>query len=446
MSRLKIRTKIMLLFTLLSAVLLGALVPTVYSSVAASLRQTLQARLQMAMSQVISSVEIQNGKLHMDLEELDVKGSVHMCIAGRDGALLYDSGNAGWLSEAGLESGEGYISHGGRQWAVRTQKYEIGDAEITIMAASSTEYVDNSLRDLVLLLLVLAPVYLAFSALGSYFLAKRAMKPVRQITQAAQIIGNGELSRRITSVKTKDEVGELSETINEMLDRLEASFQRERQFTSDASHELRTPLAVISACAEDALGSAAPDCRESMETIRDEAERMTRIISQLLMLARGYEGSMHLEPEQIAMRDMLDSVCDELKDSAAARQIRLHNGISADICITADQSLMTQLMVNLIGNAIKYGRDGGNVWLDAAAGEEEVRITVADDGTGISDEDLPRIFERFYRTDSARDRSGFGLGLSIAKWIVELHRGVINVKSSLGHGTSFEIILPSPAK
>lgn len=107
---------------------------------------------------------------------------------------------------------------------------------------------------------------------------------------------------------------------------------------------------------------------------------------------------------------------------------------------------MTQLMVNLIGNAIKYGRDGGNVWLDAAAGEEEVRITVADDGTGISDEDLPRIFERFYRTDSARDRSGFGLGLSIAKWIVELHRGVINVKSSLGHGTSFEIILPSPAK
>ena len=106
MGRLKIRTKIMLLFTLLSAVLLGALVPTVYSSVAASLRQTLQARLQMAMSQVISSVEIQNGKLHMDLEELDVKGSVHMCIAGRDGALLYDSGNAGWLSEAGLESGE----------------------------------------------------------------------------------------------------------------------------------------------------------------------------------------------------------------------------------------------------------------------------------------------------------------------------------------------------
>ena len=313
MKKFKIRTKIMLLFTMLSAILLGALVPTVYSSVAASLRQTLQARLQMAVSQVISSVEIQNGKLHMDLEELDVKGSVHMCIVDKDGVLLYDSGNASWLSGAGLENGEDYIAHDGRQWAVQTQRYEIGDVEMTVMAASSTEYVGNSLRNLVLLLLVLAPVYLAISAFGSFLLAKRAMNPIRQITQAAQVIGSGELSRRITGVETKDEVGELSETINEMLDKLEASFQRERQFTSDASHELRTPLAVISACAEDALGSNAPDSRESLMTISEEAERMTKIISQLLMLSRGYEGRLHLDPERIALREMLDSVCDELK-------------------------------------------------------------------------------------------------------------------------------------
>ena len=442
MKKLKIRTKIMLLFTMLSAILLGALVPTVYSSVAASLRQTLQARLQMAVSQVISSVELQNGKLHMDLEELDVKGSVHMCIVDKDGVLLYDSGNAGWLSGAGLENGEDYIAHDGRQWAVQTQRYEIGDVEMTVMAASSTEYVDNSLRNLVLLLLVLAPVYLAISAFGSFLLAKRAMNPIRQITQAAQVIGNGELSRRITGVETKDEVGELSETINEMLDKLEASFQRERQFTSDASHELRTPLAVISACAEDALGSNAPDSRESLMTISEEAERMTKIISQLLMLSRGYEGRLHLDPEQIALRDMLDSVCDELKDSATEKQIRLHNGISNEVFITADQSLMTQLMVNIIGNAIKYGRNGGNVWLGAVMLDDGIHITVADDGIGISNEDLPRIFERFYRTDSARDRSGFGLGLSIAKWIVELHRGAINVKSRLGHGTTFEIVIP----
>lgn len=327
MKKLKIRTKIMLLFTLLSAILLGALVPTVYSSVKASLRQTLQARLQMAVSQVISSVELQNGKLHMDLEELDIKGGVHMCIVDRDGGLLYDSGDAGWLSGAGLGDGEGYIAHDGRQWAVQTQRYEIGDVEMTVIAASSTEYVDNSLRNLVLLLLVLAPIYLAISAFGSFLMAKRAMKPIRQITQSAQIIGGGELSRRITGVETKDEVGELSETFNEMLDRLEDSFQRERQFTSDASHELRTPLAVISACAEDALGRKATDCCESLMTIREEAERMTKIISQLLMLSRGYEGRLHLDPEQIALRDMLDSVCDELKDSVSEKQIRMHNGV-----------------------------------------------------------------------------------------------------------------------
>ena len=256
------------------------------------------------------------------------------------------------------------------------------------------------------------------------------MKPIRQITQAAQVIGSGELSRRITGVETEDEVGELSETFNEMLDRLEDSFRRERQFTSDASHELRTPLAVVSACAEDALGSNASDSRESLMTIREEAERMTKIIPQLLMLSRGYEGRIHLEPEQIALREMLGSVCDELKDSASEKQIRLHNGAADGMLILADQSLMTKLLVNLIGNAIKYGRRGGNVWLDAEARDDGTHITVADDGIGISDEDLPQIFERFYRADSARDRSGFGLGLSIAEWIVELHRGKINVKGS----------------
>lgn len=231
-----------------------------------------------------------------------------------------------------------------------------------------------------------------------------------------------------------------------MLDRLEDSFQRERQFTSDASHELRTPLAVISACAEDALGRKATDCCESLMTIREEAERMTKIISQLLMLSRGYEGRLHLDPEQIALRDMLDSVCDELKDSASEKQIRMHNGVTGGAFITADQSLITQLMINLIGNAIKYGRRGGNVWLDAAVRDDGTHITVADDGIGVSDEDLPRIFERFYRADSARDRSGFGLGLSIAKWIVEMHRGAINVQSSLGHGTTFEVVLPPDVK
>ena len=158
MKKLKIRTKIMLLFTLLSAILLGALVPTVYSSVAASLRQTLQARLQMATSQVISSVELQNGRLHMDMEELDVRSSVQMCIVDKNDVLLYDSGNAAWLSGEGLGDGEDYVVHEGRRWAVQTQGYEIGDVEMTVMAASSTEYVDNSLRNLVLLFLVLAPV------------------------------------------------------------------------------------------------------------------------------------------------------------------------------------------------------------------------------------------------------------------------------------------------
>jgi signal transduction histidine kinase len=169
---------------------------------------------------------------------------------------------------------------------------------------------------------------------------------------------------------------------------------------------------------------------------------MTKIISQLLMLSRGYEGRCHFEPDDICLYEMAASVAEELKGSAEDAQIAVHNDIPKELTLRADQSLMTQLFVNLIGNAIKYGSAGGNVWLNADQRDGFVKIEVSDDGIGISEEDKSHIFERFYRADKARDRSGSGLGLAIVKWIVELHGGTIEVKSSVGHGTTFSFALP----
>lgn len=221
---------------------------------------------------------------------------------------------------------------------------------------------------------------------------------------------------------------------------LERSFERERQFTSDTSHELRTPVAVISACAEELeAGLSAGEAAQSLAAIRRESARMNKIISQLLMLTRGYEGRIHLEKETLEFRNLVGSVMEELSESAAASEIRLLNQVPQGCTIFADQSLLTQLLINLIGNSIKYGMMGGKVTVRATASETGCTFTVSDNGIGMQPEELDHIFERFYRADKARDRSGFGLGMPIVKWIVELHGGDIRVASEAGKGTQVTV-------
>ena len=260
--------------------------------------------------------------------------------------------------------------------------------------------------------------------------------------RAAEQISAGDLSRRIAGIATRDEVQELADTFNTMLVRLQDSFKRERQFASDASHELRTPIAVISACAEE-LHSAASN-GENAETLavsQKESARMSKIISQLLLLTRGYEGRYHLKKEELDLCETVGSVLDELTENAAASHIRLYNLVPAGSVLFADQSFMTQLLIDLAGNSIKYGVPGGKIAVGAVCGPDGCALTVYD-GIGIQPEELPHIFERFYRADKARDRSGSGLGLSIVQWIVELHGGQIDVRSEHGKGSEVAVTLP----
>ena len=166
---------------------------------------------------------------------------------------------------------------------------------------------------------------------------------------------------------------------------------------------------------------------------------MHSIIAQLLALTRGYEGKYRLEREEVPLRDMVADVLAELTEEAAANEISLTEQVPEEIRLSADQSLMTQLLLNLVENGIKYGKPGGTVAVRAAEQDGHILLTVRDDGIGIEEKDLPRIFDRFYRADRARDRSGSGLGLSIVKWIVELHGWSIQAASKTGQGTVFTI-------
>ena len=276
-----------------------------------------------------------------------------------------------------------------------------------------------------------------------YLLAKRAIRPIADITRTAEAISAGDLSKRIAEPSARDEVQELAITFNTMLDRLQESFQRERQFTSDASHELRTPVAVISACAEELAGEPlSGDGRETLEAVQKESQRMNKIISQLLVLTRGYEGRYRLEKERLPLREAVGSVLEELAEPATAQGISLFNQVPAEIEVWADQSLLTQLLINLVGNAVRYGTKGGWVIIRASQEREDCVLTVSDNGIGMSPEELEHIFERFYRADKARDRSGSGLGLSIAQWIVHLHGGEITAQSQPGKGSQFTVELP----
>ncbi len=293
------------------------------------------------------------------------------------------------------------------------------------------------------LLAFLIPGYLILAAISSYILAKRTLQPVHQITMAAKSIKDGDLSGRIDGVFSHDEVGELADTINQMISELDFAFRRERQFTSDASHELRTPMTVINACVEDALYTDDETIiRENLRIIQTENQRMRKMLSQLLMLSRGYEGRCHIEPEKIYPREMVDSVAEALTAEIEKKSLHVRNEIPKDLSIYADQSLFTQLLVNLMENAVKYGNENGNIRLNAHPEGENTLLRVEDDGIGIGREDLAHIFERFYRADKARDRNGSGLGLSIVKWIAELHGGAVSVESKLGKGTVFTITMP----
>ena len=252
------------------------------------------------------------------------------------------------------------------------------------------------------------------------------------------------MSGRVPENDSRVELGELSRTLNRMIASLEDAFQRERRFTSDASHELRTPVAVIGAYAEGLLAdrTLSAESREKADIILTECRRMQRMIQQMLTLTRGQEGRYPVALECVCLTDVLQGVNDTLKDAAAQKQMTLQVTCESPVWLAADQSLLTQLFLNLVENAIKYGKDGGHVTCKARQEGQHAIITVCDDGIGIAPENLEYIFDRFFRADSARNRSGSGLGLSIVQWIVQLHHGQIQVESTLGKGSCFIVTLP----
>ncbi|HTX91448.1 MAG TPA: ATP-binding protein [Anaerolineales bacterium] len=293
---------------------------------------------------------------------------------------------------------------------------------------------------------------LVIALLGGYWLADRAMRPVHTITQTARSIGETDLSRRL-NMKSKDELGELADTFDGMLGRLQAAFERQRQFVADASHELRTPLTIVNLETSRALAArrSADDYQHALTVIRSENDFMTSLVNDLLMLARMDAGQTMIEKEPVDLSDVAVETVERLNSLAARKGVRLETGDLPEARLSGDRQYLIQMVSNLVENGIKY-TDGEDKWvrIETGAADGSTWVRVSDNGPGIPPEHIPHLFERFYRIDKSRTRmdeqegetqspTGSGLGLSIVQWIARSHGGEVRVDSVPGSGTSFEV-------
>lgn len=284
------------------------------------------------------------------------------------------------------------------------------------------------------------PIMVIIAVSGAYFLAKRAFEPIDEISLAAGEIRKGrDLSKRIALKRYEKEVLRLSNSFNEMLERLEAAFNKEEQFTRDVSHELRTPLSVVISECELMLeeeSAQAEEYREALLLIKAKAEKMNSMINSLLEYSRLEAGSESSNFSKTDFSSTAKSICEEMKKSKS-NGIVLEYDIENNIYINANQSLMVQLVTNLISNAYKYGKKDGHIYVTLTTHNGSAVLKVKDDGIGISESDREKIFNTFFRADSSRSAEGFGLGLSFVKKIADLHGGTIKVNSVEGSGSEF---------
>jgi heavy metal sensor kinase len=442
----RLRTKMTFWYTAFTFVVITVFCFFLYLVVSSELQRSLQNEATMVMSQLISQIENENGMITFE-NEVPVSQNIMFYITEDNGSEIASYGkDITVFDQMPIHENEFSTVRGkeGDWLLLDSALIREGHFALRVRVAASYSHNLQVLSILMLLFCIGVPSITIISLLGGFGIAKRSLMPIRKIITSAEIIAQGNLSERIPPTHTKDELGELTNALNGMLASVEAAFIREKQFSSDASHELRTPVTVVRAYAETLMKEPAltEEHRESLQTILTECTRMEKIISQLLIITRGQEKRYPICIETINLKDLIESISETMDDQLREKDITFISHCSAEMEIQADQSLLTQMLLNLLENAVKYGKSKGTITLSVFQNDEEATLSVKDDGIGISEESLPHIFDRFYRVDASRNRNGSGLGLSIVKWIVDTHQGSIDVQSKLGQGTEFVITIP----
>ena len=307
--------------------------------------------------------------------------------------------------------------------------------------------INSTLNGLFSMMIIAFPLALGLSALGGYFLSKLSLRRVDKIVSTADEITGTNLSRRLPKKSIDDEIGRLTDTINSMIERIETSFNRERRFTSDASHELKTPLTILRGELEIALLSdkSTEEYQVIIASALEEVLRLTNVVVTLLDLSRADSGRVQMNFEEKSLTKLLGDICEDAEILAESKNINIKVDLDEDVNLSMDSPRMHQALLNIIDNAIKYTPKNGDVTILLKKGANCSDVIVSDTGMGMDEDKLEQIFDRFFRLDKARSSNiqGTGLGLSIVKWILDAHKGEIEVKSKPNVGTTFKVTLPN---
>ncbi|MGI6010359.1 MAG: sensor histidine kinase [Ruminococcus sp.] len=444
--QMSIKLKLTLWFTI-SMVLLVCIMFGFLSLASSSVsHRTSQNILQRVMNEIAGEIDYDDGEVDLDDDFKTFQDNVYSILAEENGAVIAGSLPAEALMQVPFEHGTlREIDAGGEIYYLMDLRLSFSpnpDLWLrSVTSASDRTISRDALRKAALIVL---PILIFLAAAGGYLLARRSLKPIREIRKTAESVArSGDLGRRI-EVKTNDELGQLSETFNHMFERLEENFNAERQFTSDASHELRTPVSVILAQCEYAFENASDEMElyECIGSIQRQGYRMSKLIESLLAFTRleQHTEALKMLPTNISV--LIENVCEE-QSEIPENGITLTKHIQPDITIMANATLFSRMASNLIRNAYRYGKEGGYIRVTLTEEDQDIRFSVEDNGIGIAQEDLPHIWNRFYRTDKSRSsvKNGMGLGLSMVRQIVQIHGGTVSVESKENIGSTFTVFL-----
>ena len=452
MKNLSLKQKLTILYTILMTINICVVLAVLFSLSNREILSSVQNRLRESVAGAFDDIEMDDGKLDFDSDILELENGVYLSAYDMEGRLLY--GKIPYGFDQSMTFQDGLVR---RQKAEQVEYYVLDmsyapeeNMNLMVRGIISITDAEESFRITLRLALICLPLLVILTAVLGYFMTRRTLRPVAHITETVRTIQEEEdLSRRINLGEGRDEIYRLAATFDKMLGQIEDSMKREKQFTSDVSHELRTPLSVILMQCDSLLShdSLPDEILEEITVIQRKAGGLSRMVSQLLLLSRADQGREKVTMETLDFSGLSEMAAAEMAVMAEEKGIRLETNISPGVMLYGDETLLIRLWLNLLQNAVTYGKEGGCIYMSLQEEGEAVTGSVKDDGIGISAEDLPHIWERFYRADSSRNDVGSsGLGLSMVQWIINVHNGTIQAVSEPGRGSTFTFCFPKEKK
>ena len=449
MKRLSLKMKLTILYTALMTTVVCGVLAILLSINNHEILTSVQSRLEEKVAETTEDIEYRNGALEFDSDILELEHGIYISVYASNGTLLYGKIPYAFDNTAIFEDGSirRILGEDGTQFYLMDMFYQVpGHGTVDIRGVTSITDAEENFVITVRLAIIFLPLLVVLTACMGFYITGRTLRPVGQITDTVRSIQKDkDLSRRINLGNGKDEIYRMAATFDDLLESVEKSLKREQQFTSDVAHELRTPISTMLLQCEDLLAQEHLDeeTREGVQVLYQKTKHLSQMTSQLLLLSRADQGRAKVEKEMIDFSELTQMAADEISVTAQEKHIALQTDIQPEIFMMGDETLLIRMWMNLLHNAVKYGKKNGHIWLSLRKWGNEIQAEIRDDGIGIEEKDLLHIWERCYQADQARTQTdSAGLGLSMVQWIVKEHGGTIQVNSKVGEGTSFYISLP----